>query len=349
MFTAILLLIIRLLFLVLFGTWVTIGVSLLYRRRRTRHLNKIETTFAEITSRYLYPFPNEPFNLVRANRSFRKLGIHLGKPKNVQYLIDLMIRTQRSLLGKNYENLELLYKQIPPYRVSLNKLQSEKWYIKARGIREIYEMDQKQYVKEVVREINNDNIYVRREAQIAMVVFQGWESFRYLPFLKREMTLWQQIKVVEKLHDLYPIANLNYLRKAFKSKKPYATELIMRIIRKFELKEEVDYIIKFLDAPKFDTRETAIYCISSFVLSEEQLTRLKNKYMNLRNSEQQIQLLKYINSISPEIDVPFYKLQLYKGNDVIKLCAAEILWGHQRMEEVVEFYQQQYADQQQPA
>lgn len=349
MFTEALLFIIKLLFLTLFGTWFTIGVSLIYRSRRSSHLNKIETTFAEITSRYLYPLPDQPFDLVRANRSFRKLGIHPGKSGNVQYLIDLMIRTQRSLLGKNYEKLELLYKQIPPYRVSQKKLGSKKWYVKARGLREIYEMDQKQYLKEVIREINHDNIYVRREAQIAMVVFLGWESFRFLPYLKREMTLWQQIKVVEKLHDLYPIANLKYLKKAYNSEKHYATELIMRIIRKFELVDEVDHIIRYLDSPNFDTRETAIYCISSFSLSDKQLIRLKYKFMNISNSEQKVQLLKYINRISPEVDVAFFKLLLYTGNDIIKMCSAEILWSHECMEEVEEFYYHQYAAQPQPA
>lgn len=349
MFTTILIFIIKLLLIILAGTWIIIGVSLLYRSRRTRHLNKIETAFANITSHYLYPPPGDPFDLVKANRSFRNLGIKPNKPGNVQYLIDLMIRTQRSLLGKNYQKLELLYKQIPPYRVSLNKLRSKKWHVKARGIREIYEMDQKQYLREVIKEINNDNIYVRREAQIAMVVFLGWESFRFLPYLKKEMTLWQQIKVVEKLHDLYPIANLKYLKKAYDSEKPYAIELIMRIIRKFDLIEELDYIIKFIDSPRFDTRETAIYCISSFSLNDSQMKRLKYKFMNVSNCEQQVQLLKYIDRVSADIDISFYKLLLYTGNDIIKLSAAEILWNHQCTAEVEEFYYHQYASKPQPA
>ena len=163
------------------------------------------------------------------------------------------------------------------------------------------------------------------------------------------MPLWQQIKIVEKLHDLYPIANLKYVKRAYNSEKPYATELIMRIIRKFELDEEVDYIINYLDSPNFDIREAAIYCISSFSLSEIQLSRLKNKFMNISNSEQKVQLLKYINHISPEVDVPFFKLLLYTGNEIIKLCSAEILWSHERMEEVEEFYYQQYVAQPQPA
>lgn len=349
MFVTTLIILIKLLLIILGLIWTMIGGSLLYRKRRTLHLQKIEIAFAEITADYLYPKSNDPFDLIKANRRFRDLGIIPGKPGNVQYLIDLMIRTQRSLLGKNYQKLELLYHQIPPYRVSINKLRSRKWHVKARGIREIYEMDQKQYIKEITRERNHENIYVRRESQIAMVVFLGWESLRFLPYLKRDMTLWQQIKVVEKLYDLYPVANVKYLRRGFNSDRPYAIELLMRIIRKFELTEEVDYIIKFIDSVKFDTRETAIYCISSFKLNDEQLNLLKNKFLNIPNCEQQIQLLKYIDRVSEDVDMKFYKLLLNIGNDVIKLSTAEILWKHGFVEDVQEFYYQQYEALPQPA
>lgn len=349
MFITTLIILIKLLLLILGLIWIMIGGSLIYRKRRTLHLQKIEKAFAEITADYLYPHPNEPFDLIKANRRFRDLGIIPEKPGNVQYLIDLMIRTQRSLLGKNYQKLELLYSQIPPYRVSQNKLRSRKWHVKARGIREIYEMDQKQYIKEITRERNHENIYVRREAQIAMVVFLGWESLRFLPYLKRDMTLWQQIKVVEKLYDLYPVANLKFLRRGYKSERTYAIELIMRIIRKFELNEEIDFILRFIDSVKFDTRETAIYCISSFILNEKQLNLLKYKFLNITNCEQQIQLLKYIDRISEEVDLKFYKLLLYTGNDIIKLSTAEILWKHGYIDEVQEFYYKQYEALPQPA
>jgi hypothetical protein len=253
-----------------------------------------------------------------------------------------MIRTQRSLLGSNYNRLEKFYSMIPPYRVSLNKLKSKKWYVKARGIREIYEMGQVQYLKYILKEIDNDNIYIRREAQISLVVFLGWESLRFLPYLKREMTLWQQIKIVEKLYDLYPEPEIKYLKRAYKSDRPYAQELLMRIIRKFNLIEEVDFIIKMLDVSKFDKREAAIYCITSFNLNEAQLNKVKNKLMNINNAEQKVQLLKYINRISPSTDVEFYKILLATGDDIIKLNAAEILWNSGHKEAVQDFYYQQY-------
>lgn len=156
------------------------------------------------------------------------------------------------------------------------------------------------------------------------------------------MSLWQQIKVVEKLFDLHKEPNPVLLRKAFNSEKPYANELIMRIIRKFDMKEDLHYIIGFLDSPVFDTRESAIYCISSFNLDPDQMKEVQRKFFLIPNIEQQVQLLKYLNRISKEKDLEFYKSLLYLDSDVIKLTSAELLWNNGFKKEVQDFYYQQY-------
>ncbi len=336
---------IHVLLLFLAGVWVVIGISLMYRKYRTAHLEKIEQLFADVVSRYLYPLPGEKPNLIEVQRAFRGVGVRRSRPANVQFLINLMIRTQRSLLGEDYHKLDTLFKQIPPFRASISKLSSRRWYVKARGIREIYEMDQEQYLKEIIREIDHKNIFIRREAQIAMVVFLGWESLRFLPYLKREMTLWQQIKIVEKLHDLYPNPDITYLRKAYSVEKPFAQELVMRIIRKFRLYKEVDYILHFLDHKIFDRRETAIYCISSFQLEEEKLEVVKKKFFKIPNVEQRLQLLKYIPGASGKVDLQFFNSVLRREDPLLKLCAAEILWNNGHRNRVEEYYYQQYDEQ----
>ncbi|NJW51561.1 hypothetical protein [Salinimicrobium oceani] len=338
-----LLLLIEFLSVFLIMVWLTIGFSLIYRKRRLKQLLKIEVTFAEEIGKFLYPSEGKDYHFLKVQRALQKAGAKPSKKGNIQYLIDLMIRAQRSMLGENYSRLQVLFSQIPPYRASLSKLNSRKWYIKARGIREIYEMEQVQYIKEITRERNNPNIFVRREAQIAMVVFLGWESLRFLPYLKREMTLWQQIKIVEKLFAHYPEAQIKYLQKSYATQRPYAQELLMRIIRKFNLFTEVGYIISFLDHKDFDRRETAIYCIKSFRLTGEQLEEVKSKLFKIDNTEQQVQLLRYVQQVSGTPDLEFYKKILKSKNDILELSAAEILWNSGYEQLVHEFYYSQYA------
>lgn len=328
--------------LTLIGLWSSIAYSIYYRKKRSQKLREIEVTFAEVVSNYLYPRKGRELSLVEIQRRLRAVGIKPSKKRNVQYLIGLLIRTQGAILGRNYDRLQLLYSQIPPFRASVSKLEKRSWFLRAQGLREIYEMEQEQHLKLILPLRNDRNIYVRREAQIALVVFLGWESLRFLPYLKWNVTLWQQIKIVEKLHDLYKEPKIEYLRNAYDTDNDYAKQLIIRIIRKFELKEELYYVLKHLDHENHEIREAAIYCVTSFQLSEEELERLKLAFPEIPDTSQQRQLLNYIAGNS-EIDLNFYGKLLYNSNDIIRLKTAEILWNNGHKELVQEFYYEQYS------
>lgn len=322
--------------------WGFILYSIIYRKYRKRKLLEIEETFADILSRHLYGNDSKEISFIEIQRTFREIKITEEHPANVQYLIDLMIRTQRSFLGKNHDRVRTLYDQIPPYKASFKKTQNKHWYMRARGLREIYEMNQNQYAPYIARFRNDPNIYIRREAQIALVVFLGWESLRFLPFLTRRIELWQQIKIVEKLHDLFPEPKLEYLQDTDKISNDDGRELIMRIIRKYELQEKTGYIIDHLKAETFNLRETAIYCLTSFELDPCQLEQVKKVFPDLDNLQQQKQVLNLIARCSEVDDVPFYLDLLKTSHDLLKLNVAEILWNKGYVEEVKQFYLEQY-------
>lgn len=321
--------------------WVSIAVSLIYRKIRRARLNKIELAFADIVSRYLYNDPKDPLSLDEIKRRLVKVGIRPRNKNNIQFLIRLMIRTQRTILGRNFSKLQKLYTEIPPYGVSIKKISSWSWYKKARGIREIYEMNQSQYFDEIFKYRDDKNIYVRREAQIALVVFLGWGSLRFLPYLQRNMTLWQQIKIVEKLYDLYPKPELRWLHRAYETERLFGKKLLMRIIRKYELHDEIGYIIDNLNHEDYEVRETAIYCLQTFAVSSSTMEYIKELYNDIPDATQQGQLLNYIYENS-DIDLDFYLKQLYGDNEELKLSIAEILWNNGYKEKVQEFYYQQY-------
>lgn len=325
-------------FLVLLLLWVLIAFNIGYRNYREKKLASIENTFADIVSKHLYGSASEKLSFIEIQRTFRKMGITRKNPENVQYLIDLMIRTQRSLLGRNYSKVEELYKKIPPYRASFRKTQDRRWYIRARGIREIYEMNQRGYTAYVAKFRDDPDVYIRREAQIALVVFLGWESLRFLPYLTKEIELWQQIKIVEKLHDLYPEPQIQYIRKCYEVEHDHGKTLLMRIIRKFGLVEELDFIITNLSHESFEIRETAIYCLRSFQLKPSRLTVVKSAFQGLKNLQQQRQVLALIEQSSPIADVGFYlDILSYHSSDFIKLKVSEVLWNSGYEDLVLEY------------
>lgn len=327
----------------LFIVWISIAMNLAYRHNQKKQLRLIEYKFADIVSRFLYEDPKNPLSLKEIRNALQLAGVNPNKKNNIQFVINLMIRTQRSILGENYFKLQSLYSRIPPYNISINKVYSKKWYESALGIREIYEMNQSQYLNDIWKFRNNKNIYVRRESQIALVIFMGWQSLRFIPYLERKLTLWQQIKIVEKLYNLYPEPELKWLRKAYKTDSPSGKKLLMRIIRKYELHSEIDYILDHLNNDDYEIRETAIYCVSAFEISAKKMDYVKLLYEEIDSVTQQRLLLNYIYENS-EIDLDFYLRQLYSNNEELKWRVAEILWNNGYQEKAQNFYYQQYPE-----
>ncbi|WP_081209345.1 hypothetical protein [Salegentibacter sediminis] len=281
-----------------------------WRRYNNTRKRQIEKVFAEQISSFLYPLPGETPNFIKVQRALRNIGIKESKPASVQFLIRLMIRTQQALGGSNHEKLQELYSQIPPYRASISKVQRKDWFQKARGIREIYEMDQRQYLKEIAIYRDHKNVYLRRESQIALVCFLGWESLRFLPYLSRKISLWQQIKIVEKLHDICKQPKVEYLRKAYTTKNPDAIELIIRIIKKFYLSSEAKFVFEHLKHENYEVRKAAIYCLLSLGVKQTLIRdQLQEVLHEIPSEIQQRQIMKYLAKSNKEVptSAPPYK------------------------------------------
>ncbi|MEC3967096.1 hypothetical protein [Flagellimonas halotolerans] len=266
-----------------------------WRRSKNRRKKLIEAVFADKISDFLYPQTGKKPSFIDVQRALRKVGVREERPENVQFLIQLMIRTQQALGGSNRIQLKRLYGQIPPYRASIDKLRKRDPFQKALGIKEIYEMDQNQYIKQIAAYRDHKNIYLRREAQIALVSFLGWDSLRFLPYLSRKISLWQQIKIVEKLHDVCREPKVEYLHLAYKTKNPDAIELIIRIIKKFYLLSEVDYVFLNLKHPSYEVRKAAIYCLLSLKVRDGAIAeRLVRVMDGIPSKIQRKQVLKYL-------------------------------------------------------
>lgn len=295
-----LLLLLKITFVFLVSNIILIIGKSWYNKVRKKQLARIEMVFARQISLFLYPPSGIQPHFLQVQRALRKVGIKESKPRNIQFVIKLMIRTQRALGGENQDKLNTLYSQIPPYRASYNKLCSKNWFSKARGIREIYEMNQRKYLHEIYLLRDHPNIYVRREAQIALVIFLGWESLRFLPYHTRKISLWQQIKIVEKLHDDSKIANVQYLRKSYKTTNPWALQLILRVIKKYEIQSEIPFVTRQLQHSHYEVREAAIYCLLSLSVKAPDLKReLHSLLESIPSASQKRQMMKYLPEPEP--------------------------------------------------
>jgi len=121
-----------------------------------------------------------------------------------QYLINEIILARKNISGSSTSNLKNLYEQLNLNKDSFKKLHSRKWHIKTKGIQELAIMEQHDYEKEIFGFANNENEYVRNEAQCSLVNFFGFRGLEFLNNTTHPISEWQQIQLLNKLSNIRP-------------------------------------------------------------------------------------------------------------------------------------------------
>ena len=116
-------------------------------------------------------------------------------------LVDELIQAMKNLSGGSITNLKKLYNILALDNDSLDKLNSSRSHVQAKGIQELAMMGQINHVKQIFRHTNNNNELVRNEAQSALVSFYGFPGLRFLNVATHPISEWQQIQLLNKLKD----------------------------------------------------------------------------------------------------------------------------------------------------
>jgi hypothetical protein len=133
-----------------------------------------------------------------------KMGKIIEDPLARQYCIDELIRCKQNYSGEAAEKMVHLYGELGLKNYSLKKIKKgQAWYKKARGIQELYMMEQRDCYELIEQFTNSKDEFVRMEAQIAVVHLIGFKGLQFLDFVSYPITEWQQLKLLEQL-KLFP-------------------------------------------------------------------------------------------------------------------------------------------------
>ncbi|MDQ6901992.1 MAG: hypothetical protein M3139_03135, partial [Bacteroidota bacterium] len=143
-----------------------------YKRRMARHKKIWQEKITDLISEIIFLNEGEPLPEALLS-NYKKL---LSKPVFRQDMIDEIIHAKKNLSGSFTINLIKLYEQLELDKDSCKKLEHKKWHIKSKGIHELASLKQIKYVKKIYRLINNENDFVRNEAQSALVIFYGFSG-----------------------------------------------------------------------------------------------------------------------------------------------------------------------------
>lgn len=239
-----------------------------------------------------------------------------------QYAINQLINTKKNLIGVAARNVIYLYEHLGLLSTSMNKFNSPIWYRKAKGIYELYMMEQRQAEPLIRRYTNSSNEYIRLEAQTAVLAFAGFKGLAFLNTLTHPMNNWQQIKLLDQLLPLDP-GHFEQLPEWLRSPVNSVVEFSLKLAEIYQQMQVKDDATACLQHPSPRIREQAIKTLTR-IGDEESAAILTAMYPSagdhLRKS-----ILNALEHIATDQEKPFLEEELENGDPAVKLQIAHII------------------------
>lgn len=188
-----------------------------------------------------------------------KLKKEVAKGKlHKQILVDLVIDLKKNFSGDSEKQLVQLYQSLHLFEYSLQKLDSRRWDVQAKGIRELMEMDyaplDTQLIVDKLRFASN--VTVAQEAQIALIKLEK-HPLAFLNDLENPLTDWQQISI----HHLLSKIDRKFIpdfTTCLSSTNESVVKFVLRMIAEFDQKQAEFKVMECLYHPSIAIKEEAI-------------------------------------------------------------------------------------------
>ena len=249
----------------------------------------------------------------------------LEDPKARQIAIDELTNCKKNFSGIVAENIVALYNKLGLRDDSLEKMRNKrKWYLQARGIQELYLMDQKNLLTKIYRETNSKNEFVRSEAQIAIIYMTGFNGLRFLDVISYPLSLWQQIKLLEQLRLFGKKEDLSdRIPKWLQSKNNTVVVFALRLAAEYQQYAVKNAIMDCLVHPSDAVRTRAIKTL--ITLADEQTPFVLTGYFSKENFDNQVHILNSLSNLAGDEQATFLERLLDAPDNIIKLKAAVVL------------------------
>jgi HEAT repeat protein len=249
----------------------------------------------------------------------------LNDPKARQVAIDELIKCKKNFSGAVADNIVALYNKLGLREDSLLKMKNKrKWYLQARGIQELYLMDQKDLLTKIYRETNSKHEFVRSEAQIAVIHLTGFNGLRFLDVITYPLTLWQQIKLLEQLKLFGKKEDLSdRIPKWLLSKNDTVVVFALRLAAEYQQFAIKDNVVECLVHPSKIVRTQAIKTL--IILSDETTPSMLIGYFSKEDFENQVHILNSLMNMATDEQKDFMIRLLDAPDNIIKVKAASVL------------------------
>ncbi|MFH0761650.1 MAG: HEAT repeat domain-containing protein [Bacteroidota bacterium] len=286
-------------------------LSLRTRRRRIdRKRQQLKDEYQDSITEFLFTETDTvPESLLKQDTKVKK-----------QILIDEIMQLYANLAGEISEKLRKLYLDAGLDNESVKKARSSQWHIRAKGFRELAQMNVQTVTDEIDKCLNSSNEVLRMEAQLALIRLNTNDPFGFLDKLVQPFTSWEQLHVYE-IIQRYQIIPPDFSR-WLDSPNESIIVFSIRMIRAFRQESAFPKLSPLLEHPSYDIREETFITLGELG-NPEALNLLKDRF-RYESEPGRIEILKAIGKIPDDSNIEFLKGVLEPRSD-LSLEAAEAL------------------------
>lgn len=309
--------------------FIIITPLILYLKFLRGHLRKKERITAEYENEYesylityLYSGNEEEDISSEQQVIIDQLKECITNPFRRKILIAVLLKLKNEISGEIAESIQKLYFHTGLINFTLSRLRHKKWYVIAKGIRELKQFHVKEAHDEVIIHINHPRREVRKEMQLYMVNLFYFEGLDFLDILETQLSEWDQIQLLEVLQRLenQNISNIkSWLNSSNDSVIIFALKLA-KIYNQFEAKDE---LIELLYHINKKIRLESIHVLS-YLNALEAKEILKNN-IEERSPEEQIAFFKMMEDLYEQSDESFVMKYIHHEIFEIRVSTLKIL------------------------
>lgn len=280
------------------------------RKRLTKNKKNLKEEYQESVTGYLFGSSTvPPASLREADSSSKR-----------QVLIDEIMQIYANLSGEIANKLRDLYLELGLENESVQKTKSSQWHVRAKGFRELAQMNVQAVRDEIERCLNSNNENLRMEAQLAMIRLNYEDPFGFLSKLKQPFTDWEQLQVYDMIKNNQ--VSIPDFTRWLDSPNKTVSLFCIRMIRAFRQKQSFARLGGLLDHPDREVRGE-VYQTFGELENPDALGIMKNRF-NTEDQANKLLIIKAMARIPDDSNIGFLRGILEPDND-LRIEAARAL------------------------
>ena len=261
------------------------------------------------------------FGLIKASFVF-KIFFKLKAAKR-EVLLGLLAGMHKNLSGEPGDKIKLMYNQLGFINDSYKKLHSRFWEVKITGIRELTEMNVTEAKEEIMPFINDKNVVLRTEAQMAIIRLSPVSDISFLNHLTSDLSTWEQIHILSTILEKDPGLAPDFTQLLLF---PNKTIVLFAIKMVDHLREQkgTPVLIELLRNEDPEIRNCAIHALANLDVLESVPILLE--IYNEENKENQLEIIRAVGKLGSHAgEIGFLQEELYNSDHEISLAASYAL------------------------